>query len=111
MEIQTLSIVVPAGCPNQCRFCVSRLHDDSDYINQIEKNVRFKHLYRRDYLSRLAFARDNGCNTVVFTGSGEPILNMNFLENVSTWNQTLEHPFRWMELQTSGVTLDEEKLK
>jgi sulfatase maturation enzyme AslB (radical SAM superfamily) len=111
MEIQTLSIVVPAGCPNQCRFCVSRLHDDSEYINQIEKNLRFKHLYRRDYIARLAFARDNGCNTVIFTGSGEPILNMDFLESVSTWNQSLEHPFRWMELQTSGVTLNEEKVK
>lgn len=111
MEIQTLSIVVPAGCPNGCRFCVSRLRNTNEYINQIEKNKRFKHLYRRDYLARLGFARDNGCNTIVFTGSGEPILNMEFLESVATWNRELEHPFRWLELQTSGVTLNEKKLK
>ncbi|MBN2443682.1 MAG: radical SAM protein, partial [Spirochaetales bacterium] len=111
MEIQTLSIVVPAGCPNKCRFCVSRLHDDNEYINQVEENTRFKHLYKRDYLARLGFARDNGCNTVILTGSGEPVLNMDFLESVATWNRELEHPFRWLELQTSGVTLDYEKLK
>lgn len=111
MEVQTLSIVVPAGCPNRCKFCVSRMHDDSEYVNQIEKNKRFKHLYRSDYAARLAFARDNGCNTIIYTGDGEPILNMDFLESVSTWNRELEHPFRWMELQTSGVTLDEEKLR
>jgi sulfatase maturation enzyme AslB (radical SAM superfamily) len=111
VEIQTLSLVVPAGCPNRCRFCVSRLHREDKYINQIEKNTRFKHLYRRDYLARLGFARDNGCNTIVFTGSGEPVLNMAFLENVAIWNRELEHPFRWLELQTSGATLDEKKLK
>ncbi|MBN1698514.1 MAG: radical SAM protein [Spirochaetales bacterium] len=111
MEVQTLSIVVPAGCYNRCRFCVSRLHDDSHYINQIEKNKRLKHLYRRDYMARLAFARDNGCNTIILTGRGEPILNPGFLENLSTWNQSLEHPFRWMELQTAGAGLDREKLK
>jgi hypothetical protein len=111
MEIQTLSIVVPAGCPNRCSFCVSRLHTTDEYINQIEKNTRFKHLYRRDYLARLGFARDNGCNTIIFTGSGEPILNMGFLESVLAWNNELEHPFRWLELQTSGATLDEKKLK
>jgi sulfatase maturation enzyme AslB (radical SAM superfamily) len=111
MEIQTLSIVVPAGCPNRCRFCVSRLHDDDEYVNQIEKNRRFKHLYRSDYIARLAFARDNGCNTIIYTGDGEPILNMNFLESISGWNRELEHPFRWMELQTSGVTLNDEKLR
>ncbi|MBN2532011.1 MAG: radical SAM protein [Spirochaetales bacterium] len=111
MKIQTLSIVVPAGCPNRCSFCVSRLHNTDKYINQIEKNTRFKHLYRRDYLARLGFARDNGCNTIVFTGSGEPILNMEFLESAATWNRELEHPFRWLELQTSGTTLNEKKLK
>ncbi|MBN2738784.1 MAG: radical SAM protein [Spirochaetales bacterium] len=111
MKIQTLSVVVPSGCPNKCRFCVSRLHDDSLYTNQIEKNRRFKHLYRSDYLARLAFARDNGCNTIILTGTGEPLMNMDFMDSLATWNRELEHPFRWIELQTSGVSLDEEKLR
>jgi len=25
MKIQTLSIVVPAGCPNNCKFCVIKI--------------------------------------------------------------------------------------
>jgi hypothetical protein len=111
MEIQTLSLVVPGGCPNRCRFCVSALHGGEEYRNQIEKNRRFKDLYRRDYLHRLAFARDNGCNTMILTGDGEPICNPDFLEDVATWNQMLSSPFRWVELQTSGVTLDDELLR
>ena len=111
MEVQTLSVVVPAGCPNNCKFCVSRLHDSGDYINQIEKNRRFKHLYRNDYTKRLSFARDNGCNTIIYTGDGEPVYNMGFLENVATWNREIENSFRWLELQTSGVSVDDEKLR
>lgn len=100
MEIQTLSIVVPCGCPNECCFCVSRMHEDDDYYNQIEKNKRFKDLYRSDYIKRMSFARDNGCNTLIYTGNGEPLLNSSFLESVSEWNKSLESPFRWIELQT-----------
>lgn len=111
MEIQTLSIVVPAGCPNKCCFCVSYLHEDSEYANQIENNRRFKALYRNDYLKRMSFARDNGCNTMIYTGDGEPLVNMRFLEDVSEWNNQIPDPFRWIELQTSGVTLDDEKLR
>jgi len=111
MEIQTLSIVVPAACPNRCRFCVSALHTDEEYSNQIENNRRFKALYREDFKKRLSFARDNGCNTIIYTGDGEPVTNMNFLENAATWNDELGQPFRWMELQTSGTTIDDEKLR
>lgn len=111
MEVQTLSVVVPAGCPNRCRFCVSRLHSDEGYDNEIEKNRRFRDLYKRDYVDRLGFARDNGCNTMIFTGDGEPLMNLGFLEDVAAWNTSLAAPFRWVELQTSGVTLDDEKLR
>lgn len=111
MEIQTLSIVVPAGCPNRCFFCVSNLHEDSEYANQIENNRRFKALYRSDFIKRMSFARDNGCNTMIYTGDGEPLANMRFLEDVSEWNNRIPNPFRWIELQTSGVTLDDEKLR
>jgi len=110
MEIQTLSLVVPAGCPNRCRFCVSVLHDDSSYKNQIEKNLRFKALYNMEFRKRLEFARDNGCNTMILTGDGEPLYNMEFLEDVATWNKLLRNPFKWVELQTAGISLETEKL-
>jgi hypothetical protein len=36
---------------------------------------------------------------------------MAFLESAATWNRELEHSFRWLELQTSTVSLDDEKLR
>ena len=82
MTVQSLSVAVPAGCPNDCRFCVSRMHEE-EYSNQIEKNLRFRDLYKRDYRDRLAFARDNGCNSLIFTGDGEPLMNRRFIEEVA----------------------------
>jgi sulfatase maturation enzyme AslB (radical SAM superfamily) len=111
MNVQSLSIAVPAGCANKCKFCVASIHRDDDYQNQIEKNRRFRDLYVRDYMDRMSFARDNGCNTMILTGDGEPLMNMKFLEDVATWNAQLSSPFRWIELQTSGVGLDDEKLR
>ena len=110
MTIQSLSIEVPAGCPNNCSFCVAKMHEE-DYANQIEKNLRFRDLYKRDYLERLAFARDNGCNSLMFTGNGEALMNRPFMEKVADLNETLDKPFRNLELQTSGVGLDEETLR
>lgn len=110
MDIQSLSIVVPGGCPNACKFCVSRMHAEA-YDNQIEKNRRFRDLYARDYLSRMAFARDNGCNNLILTGDGEALVHERFLDDFASWNARLARPFRWIELQTSGVTLDDEKLR
>lgn len=110
MNIQSLSICVPAGCPNNCKFCVSQLHP-SPYINQIEKNVRFRNLYEQDYIKRLQFARDNGCNTSILTGDGEPLFNRTFLNDFSHWNKIITSPFKWIEIQTSGVKLDDEYLR
>lgn len=105
MVIQSLSCVVPATCPNRCKFCVSHLHekDRATYRNHIEKNRQFKDLYEKDYLDALAFARDNGCNTLMLTGDGEPIFNPGYLDMIAQLNAKLTQPFRWIELQTSGV--------
>lgn len=105
MEIQSLSIVVPGGCPNACKFCVSRMRDDP-YPNLVEREDADAPLRERDYLSRMAFARDNGCNNLILTGEGEPALNRRFLGRFAAWNAKLAKPFRWMELQTSGAGLD-----
>ena len=110
MNIQSLSVVVPGGCPNACKFCVSKLHRD-DYANQIDRNLRFRDLYERDYMERLQFARDNGCNPLILPGDGEPICNPDFLTDFAGWNARISAPFRWIELQTSGVTLGDEKLR
>lgn len=120
MEIQSLSIAVPAGCMNKCKFCVSEMHENS-YPNLIGNRVipgdleiseeYKKYLeYRKledQYKKRMQFARDNGCNTMMITGSGEPLMNKEFLYDLSKWNNSIKSPFHWIELQTSGVDLNE----
>ncbi|HJD19109.1 MAG TPA: radical SAM protein [Candidatus Avelusimicrobium excrementipullorum] len=111
MKIQSLSVVVPnQKCINNCAFCVSKMHTE-DYTNQKEGNDRFYDLYERDYVKRLEFARDNGCNTVVLTGNSEPQQNRGFLKIFGTLNNHLSKPFRKIDLQTTGVLLDDEYLR
>lgn len=106
MQIQSLSVCVPAGCPNNCKFCVSKMKRKL-YKNQIEHSEGFRDLYKKDFKTRLEFARDNGCNTMVLTGDGEPLFNRKFVEDVLEWNEHLSTPFRHIDLQTSGVDLVE----
>ena len=110
MIIQSLSIAVPAACGNDCAFCVAHMHRDA-YVNQIEKNTRFFDLYEADYINRMAYARDNGCNAVMLTGNGEPLMNRPFLKFFANCNRLLSQPFRQIELQTSGMLLDDEYLR
>ena len=111
MQIQSLSIVVPnRSCVNKCPCCVSRMHCN-DYENRMDDNGPDFDLALKDYLERLAFARDNGCNTVMLTGTSEPQQNRKFLTYFGMMNQMLPQPFRWIEMQTTGVLIDEDYLK
>ena len=111
MTIQSLSVVVPnKGCVNACKFCVSRMRDEEDkevYENMITGKNLYFHLYMKDFLERLQFARDNGCNTVILTGDSEPQQNWEFLKLFGIFNQMLPNPFKKIELQTSGTGLDD----
>ena len=99
MDIQSLSIRVPTQnrCVNNCEFCVSRTHTNpyTDRINKVVHNnmdidnIQYTQEYV-DYYNRLQFARDNGCNVVVLTGTGEPIQNEKFLDFFSEVNSTLD---------------------
>lgn len=111
MLIQSLSIVVPAKkCINNCAFCVSHMRCE-EYKNQMDSNLPFYDLYERDYKKRLEFARDNGCNTIMLTGNAEPQQNKTFLSMFGSMNASLSKPFRWIEMQTTGVLLDEGYLR
>lgn len=111
MEIQSLSVVVPnKNCINNCAFCVSKMHCNQ-YADQINENLPFFDLYLADYLKRLEFARDNGCNTVMLTGTSEPQQNRKFLTYFGMLMQIMQRPFRWIEMQTTGVMLDENYLR
>ena len=105
MKPQSLSILVPGGCPNDCSCCVSKLHD-SPYENQLGRNLQFEELYRRDYFDAMKYARDNDCNDLIFTGeNGECLVNKHFMSAVTEINKSLQSPFIKCELQTSGCYL------
>ena len=119
MKVQSLSIVVPTHnkCVNSCKFCVSRTHTNpyNDRINTTAKeyvkgNYVTDDIEYKDYFNRLQFARDNGCNVVVLTGTGEPVQNMRFIKFFSEVNSTLNTPFKSIEVQTTGVMLNAENL-
>lgn len=111
MNIQSLSIVVPnKKCVNDCKFCCAHMHCE-DYKNQMDDNGAFYDLYERDYMRRIQFARDNGCNTVMLTGNSEPQQNRAFLQHFANMNERIASPFRWIELQTTGVLLDKPYLR
>lgn len=106
MEIQSLSVVVPTKpCMNNCPFCVSKMHD-SIWAESV-KYKKYDPADRRTqkFQNKMAFARDNGCNTMMITGTAEPIQNKDFLLWLGDINKRLEKPFRWIEFQTTGVML------
>lgn len=77
----------------------------------MDENLPFYDLYEKDFVKRLEFARDNGCNTMMITGDAEPQQNRAFLQRLGSINQHLSSPFRWIEMQTTGVLLDEPYLR
>jgi len=111
MTIQSLSVVVPnKACINHCKFCVSRQHCDKS-VNLLREGNADWDYFAKAWYSRLAFARDNNCNTVMLTGESEPQQNMEFLRFFSGMNSKLDSPFRSVEIQTTGVLLDKEYLR
>jgi len=96
MEVQSLSIVVPTkGCINNCKFCVSRMHDN-DYACTFNKD---------NLVKRIKYAVINKVTTCIITGTGEALQNINFLNMLAEIFEEMNHPFPSVELQTSGVLL------
>lgn len=111
MNIQSLSVVVPnKKCINDCKFCVSKMHANKYQNNMDISNCNY-HMAIEDYIKRLEFARDNGCNTIILTGSSEPQQNKNFLATFGLINKNLKNPFKIIEIQTTGTLLDNNYIK
>jgi sulfatase maturation enzyme AslB (radical SAM superfamily) len=62
------------------------------------------------YSKRMQYARDMGTDTLVFTGNTEPQINMHFILRVMQINETIRTPFVKVEIKTTGVMLNKEKL-
>ena len=109
-KIQSLSIVVPCvKCMNNCKFCVAKTEEDN-YENFITGRNLYFDLYYKQYKERMEYARDNGCNSVMLTSNCEPQQNYEFLKLFGIMNQSLEKPFRNIEMQTTGALLDDDYL-
>ena len=107
MQIQSLSIVVPSkGCINKCPFCVSRMVNSNTYPNLMDINHPHYDINVREYLKRLRFVADNGCQTLMLTGTSEPQQNKQFLATFALLHQQIGSPFTNIEMQTTGFRLD-----
>ena len=122
MSIQSLSIVVPGKkCINNCKFCVSRTHQDIVYENKIDEDkiskekINFKYNFSSPpelrYRKALRYAKELGCTTVMLTGEAEPQQNMPFLRWFLDVNSHLmNNLFNNIEIQTTGRGLTREKI-
>ena len=107
MHIQSLSIVVPSkGCINKCPFCVSRMVGSDGYENLMDINHPYYDINVREYLKRMCFVADNGCQTLMLTGTAEPQQNKQFLATFALLHQQIGSPFTNIEMQTTGFRLD-----
>ena len=111
MEVQSISVCVPAGCPNNCKFCVSQTHTNEYHRRQFVVDYFADSEADDDFEDRLEYARDNGVQCLILTGTGEPLMNQDFIRYFGNVNRGLNKPFRHIEIQTSGVTLDRESLE
>lgn len=114
MKIQSASLDVPGGCPNNCKYCVSELSGSHRMLKNVFVAGGDAHCARleKQFSQRLEYLRDEGINTLVLTGTAsEPHLNMEYLKLFDHVNRHLSSPFKNIEIQTSGISLDEEKLR
>jgi sulfatase maturation enzyme AslB (radical SAM superfamily) len=113
MKIQSLSISVPSPtkkgkCINNCKFCCSNSHEQK-YENCL--NLDNFTWGEKDYLTRLYAAKEKGVDTIILTGEIEPLQNKSFINKFVKLNNSMNNPFRNIELQTTGVFLNEENLE
>jgi len=111
MKIQTLSVVVPtSGCVNNCVFCVSKTHSNP-YVNMFKETKNSDRIhYKNNLKRRLQYASLHGVDTIILTGIGEVLQNMDFLHMLNDILTEMNHPFPRIELQTSGVLLNDDNI-
>lgn len=115
MKVQSASLDVPGGCPNNCKFCVTELWKKGD-IPMLENAFDFKsddfEWTKKAFRERLIYLRQHDVDTIVFTGSAsEALFNKKYLGLFHEVNESLGNDkFINIELQTSGVGLDDNYL-
>ncbi len=108
---QSLSIDVPWICPNACKYCVSAMHSEDlwETVNGKKSYEKF----RQSYIDRMSWVKDEWTDTLMLTGwLSDPIVNSSFLKFIGSVNKELwDKAFKKVEIQTSGILIDDEKLQ
>ena len=107
MNIQSFSIVVPNNeCINKCPFCVSRMVNSNIYPNLMDISHPTYDYNVKEYMRRMKYVADNGCQTLMLTGTSEPQQNKQFLNTFALLHEIIGKPFTNIEMQTTGKLLD-----
>mgnify|MGYP003604645666 CR=1 FL=1 len=115
MKIQSLSILVPAPCTNRCPFCVSRMNTNIQ-INCLPKSHIYDFLERGEikeysnikaWMERLEYVSNLDVHSLMLTSTGEAMLNLDFIRFFGKINRKLNKPFKFIELQTSGININD----
>ena len=96
----TFSVVTGTSkCNAACPYCISRMTPSVKLETMINK---------RNFRKACLYAKQNGISTVLFTGKGEPLLDMSML---SQYMYMIEgHDFPFIELQTNGLLIKDAPL-
>ncbi|TFG27936.1 radical SAM protein, partial [Candidatus Thorarchaeota archaeon] len=103
--IGSLQIAVPAGCMNDCSFCIYKQHLTK--FNAIWKNDFER--WAGEIEKRIRYATDQ-VRVVIITSQGEPTLNMPYIRDTLTILSKVATSLAQIEIQTSGVGLTEDML-
>jgi len=108
MDIQSFSVVVPnKECINKCPFCVSRMVNSNIYPNKMDVCHPTYDYNVKEYMRRMQYVANTGCQTLILTGTSEPQQNKQFLNTFALIHRLLGKPFTNIEMQTTGMFLDD----
>jgi len=94
LQAENLTISVPSAdprCDKNCPYCVAKLTG----LMESNTSLMFRNLEKVKAVAKAA-----GVTSVLFTGKGEPVLNLDFVRSVA--EHFREFP---LEIQTNGVQL------
>jgi molybdenum cofactor biosynthesis enzyme MoaA len=99
IKAQNLSISVPelGPCTKKCPYCISKM--TGAIRNPVTR-------YSRDQiLNAIFFAKDAGAQSLLITGKGEPLQNLESVDDILRCNHYCNKSFANVELQTNGLWL------
>lgn len=101
MQFQSMSLVAGTKvCNAKCPFCVSRM-TGMEMIKKTAEEINQRNLHKAVQL-----ASHSNVTNIIITGKGEPTL---YPEHINVYMEALDNKFPFVELQTNGSMLLEER--